>query len=623
MSHLLLNMSVVRQEGSKFGSQGEIVSFYGYGVQGPKPIDPKAPLVPPIETGPQSRIERLKEKKQLSLGELNPMLFPPDFSNPDAISSLQEVVRMQIEALGGVQPQSFETRLLADEKGKLHPRLIAKFEMGGLNENQVAELENLAKSTYGGNIVRTRKSSSGHPLKPTNYPTTELTSSGRPKTAERNRMLGWQMGLAEGPATHLDTGIFIYKDLGGSDMARFVQDKKPADWFFSNNLLDPMSGKKIKTKHLIEMREVGLYQTDIATLMVQMSSILAGRGPIPHDELFYDVYNSLNRLGLKKAGTEDIYGLDDAIERLDRTLIGPLASLELSTGIDLNPGSALLIGVPGTGKTLIVEHLLQKDTGILIVPVDAAQLAKDLSKQPEQRDILTRINKVFARTQIPVVLHIDDVENIAQNDQQINATLLNLMAGVRETGFYVIASTNFPEKLSEQLLQPQRFANVVYFGLQDEQSRLGILNVHATKVSKELGRELFAATEQRELMLQALAKHTENFTPRYLAEICTEAKSFLLARLARNKNKQAGLREEDLDITFNVEDWERALHEASKKYNKEEVVKRDKELGVFAERHYRNFGFVVASPNQTVLTRTLEELAAARKNSPQNEHTVN
>lgn len=118
----------------------------------------------------------------------------------------------------------------------------------------------------------------------------------------------------------------------------------------------------------------------------------------------------------------------------------------------------------------------------------------------------------------------DDIENMVGSKIKVtNSTMLNLMAGVQESGFFIIASTNYPEKINQSLIQPQRFSVLIHCGLQDEKARYEILKIHANKESKNLKKPLFSSDEVRDLILREVAKHTNAFTPRYLANIATIA----------------------------------------------------------------------------------------------------
>lgn len=542
---------------------------------------------PNIQFQDNSALESLKERKEPSLSELNPLLYPPDLLNNDAISALEFVTRRKIDEVSGLQPQVFESILVGP---KLEPRLVIRFSVDSLSSHQVGLLEGLVREMYGIS-VKTRVNSSGNAVASVVYPRLEQKAKKPGSNDQTGTSLGWYMGPDTTPLSSSHMGLLVYKDFGDAGMVGYLRSHPADEWFFKDDLVNPM-GRQLKSKYLVELREGTMYQTDVVASAVQIGSVLANGKLLDDGELLYQVFNDLNRLGLKKTTRDQIFGLDEQMDRIDRSLVLPLANISLSSGIRFKPGSILLIGVPGTGKTAVVERLLQEDTGIFILPIDPLQLARDLNNQPEKRTLLPRIAQVFHRTQKPVVIHLDDVENIATGDQQINSTLLNLMAGVRESGFYVLASTNYPEKLNSQLLQPQRFAHVIHFGLHDEEARYGILDVHATRVSRELDIPLFDGDQQRESILRVIAAHTESFTPRYLAEVCTEAKSFLLQRIARLAGARIGLTEQHLrDFRLDVEDWEKALMEVNKKYDKRATEQKDRELREFAEKYTRPAGF--------------------------------
>ncbi|MBF8249630.1 MAG: hypothetical protein HW400_231 [Candidatus Levybacteria bacterium] len=534
--------------------------------------------------------EKLKEKNEPSLGEFNPLLFPPNLGNSEATSALKLVIERRIKNVGGVKPKTVDSVLTFNTfSEKLEPRFVVKFETDSLSESQIDHLEQLTRNMYGRIITGRTTPSGGHnPISP--YPMLEAPKKNNltRKSFEDQKQLGWYMGEDQRPLSNASEGLLVHRIFDDIGMPAYLKTRTPKEWFCKDGLVTPTK-KAVKTKYNIEIREASMYQTDIVEFATQVSAILSKGKPLDNPKLKYEIYNDLNRLGLKHTTEEDIRGLEEQIERIERTLILPLANLDASSGIDFKPGSILLIGVPGTGKTYVIEYFLQKDTGVFILPIDAQHLATELAQPPEKKTILPRISEVFKQTQIPIILHIDDIENMApDNEKLINSTLLNLMAGVRENGFFVIASTNYPEKLTSQLLQPQRLSEVVYFGLQEEGVRLNILKSHANRLTKELSIPLFPSDLEREDILKAIAINTDGFTPRFLAQICTEAKSFYLERMSQLKKTKVGMVEKDLDKTFQIEDWAKGLTEVWKKYDKTSVLKRDGELKIFAKQHYNS-----------------------------------
>lgn len=568
-------------------------------------------------------LETLKEKRQPSLGELNPLLFPPDLDNPEAIEALSLAISQKIAQYSGKKPDLLQTvSMLERYQHEAVLRLIVRFSTDQLTEEQINYIEQVAILTYG-KSVKTRVNSRGTPYPTISYP--DYEKSARQSKQKTGKYLGWYFGTEFTEVETTDTGVLVFRDLGEEGMARYLDRHPPKEWFFKSDLVTPM-GKPISSKYFVEIREADLYQTDLVELIVQISRILAHGTPVTNPLFKYEIYNDLNRLGLRRVGKENIYGLDEVIDRLERVLILPLANLRASSAIDLRPGSALLVGVPGTGKTLLAEHLLSLDTGVFLLPIEAGVLAAELAAPPVKKRILPRISRVSQDTGLPVILHVDDIEGITENDQLINSALLNLLAGVREQGFYLLTSTNHPEKLKPELIQPQRLEHVIHLGLPDQQTRLGILNVHATKVSRELNLPLFRSEGERSAILETLALNTEGFTSRYLAAICNMAKAYFIERVSRIFQQSTGLTEEQLQNNqFTPDDWINAYEVVNRSYPKKQIVDADQEIKAFVGKVQESLGFTlqrekVASPiRDQILARlsTLEEASSNQSEQPE------
>ncbi len=276
--------------------------------------------------------------------------------------------------------------------------------------------------------------------------------------------------------------------------------------------------------------------------------------------------------------------MDEKLSEIRNRLVLPLASPELSKSFGLDPESVILIGVPGTGKTLIVQKILQEETGVFILPLDPLELTKELLQDKAKQRILPRIAEVHKKTGKPIILHIDDIEHMV-NDGNTHSTILNLMAGVSESGFHIIASTNYPEKISDALFQPQRFGIRLYCGLQNKEARLEILKIHAIAASLEMDMPLFRSDSERDRVLLDLADKAEYFTPRYLWEIANAAKSYLAARIAHERGTIVGLTERDLEgHTFIEDDFNKAFQYVRSIYDVEATKKRDEALRKFVNR---------------------------------------
>lgn len=561
--------------------------------------DPEAwisqPQTRPVGAGKEAadakaRVEALRilDKDAFKLGDLNPLIHPTDLTRRESTDAVKHTMLKKIQEYGGLLPEALGSTIVHEpNEDKADLRFVARFEVPKLTENQLRLLEELVEQTYDV-TVRTRTDSKGNDIPPESYPPTQLGEEMKSKTG------GWYMGPNTTlPTKSLHQGLFVFKDYGPINKENFLDDSQTP------------------RKFIVEVREAEQYQTDLVTFVAQVASILGQERLLDEGQLLYETYYDLMRLGLKKIEAESIYGMDDAIDTIRRELITPLASPDISGGLDEDPQSVLMIGVPGTGKTLLVERLLQEETGLFVLPIDSFELQKELSQPKEKQYLMPRIAQIGRITGRRVILHVDDIENMVGEHEDTNSTMLNLMAGVQENGFYVIASTNYPEKINPSLIQPQRFSVLLYCGLQNEQARREILKIHADMESKKLGMPLFSSNEVRDIILNEVAAHTNYFTPRYLANIATVAKSHLIDRIAKAKGRIIGLTEEDMaGYTFDVTDWEKAYDEVSSKYDDADTRKRDEELRKFVKKHsHQATGF---STNETSHRRIFSQEVFAR-----------
>lgn len=512
----------------------------------------KSPLSPKVKT------------QEPSLSDLNPLFNPVELNISESVEAFKSVTLDLIDQYGGLRPDVLKSMVVAsqDPRTQAEYRFIARYEIPGLTKKKIRYIEELVRYTYGAN-VRTTRSSDGVEVPAVRYPHVDVLSENE---MFNTRLEGWYMGPNTTSLDTLHKGLYLFRDVGVTNTKNFLkaeQAKRP--------------------RFIVEIREANLFQTDLANLVIETSIILGKGRPVDYGQLLYDTYYSLMRRGLKKE--EEGYELDKILRPVRRGLILPLANPQLAGAIVQEPESALLCGVPGTGKSLATRKLLYQDTGVFIIPMDPMLVAKDIENPPEKRKLMPRIAQIRSLSQRPVVLQLDDVEQLFERENKTSSALLNLMEGVQEQGFYVLASTNEPEKIDVALLQPQRLGIRVYCGLPSEQARLRILEMH-TPIDTFEGTKLFSSPETRRLILGYVAKNTESFPPRQLGKIATNAKSVLLERVAERSGRTRGLTEEDLNgATFTVDDWEEALGETLETFDLRSTVQRDKEIGDFLVYH--------------------------------------
>lgn len=154
------------------------------------------------------------------------------------------------------------------------------------------------------------------------------------------------------------------------------------------------------------------------------------------------------------------------------------------------PKGVLLIGAPGTGKTLLARAVAG-EAGVpfysmsasefveMIVGVGAARV-RDLFKQ--------------ARESAPAIIFIDELDSIgrargvvsiggsSEQEQTLNQILAEMDGFTGREGIIVLAATNQPDLLDRALLRPGRFDRRVIVNLPDRNGREAILKVHTRRV---------------------------------------------------------------------------------------------------------------------------------------------
>ena len=226
----------------------------------------------------------------------------------------------------------------------------------------------------------------------------------------------------------------------------------------------------------------------------------------------------------------DVAGVDEAKTELEEVvdfLKYPERFLSLGARI---PKGVLLVGQPGTGKTLLARavageagvpffHISGSEFVEMFVGVGAARV-RDLFDQ--------------AKRNAPCIVFVDEIDAVGRHrgaglggghderEQTLNQILVEMDGFETNTNIIVIAATNRPDILDPALLRPGRFDRRVTLDLPDVVGRQAILKVHAA------GKPLAP-----EINLDTLAKETPGFSGADLSNLINEA-----ALLAARKNSK-------------------------------------------------------------------------------------
>src|SRR6266487_199189 len=204
------------------------------------------------------------------------------------------------------------------------------------------------------------------------------------------------------------------------------------------------------------------------------------------------------------------------------------------------PKGVLLVGAPGTGKTLISRA---------VAGVGAARV-RDLFKE--------------AKEHAPCIIFIDEIDAVGRHrnnsgmggnderEQTLNQLLVELDGFDKNTNVVVIAATNRPDVLDPALLRPGRFDRQVMLDKPDIRGRLAILEVHAK------GKPLAS-----DVTLTELARQTVGFSGADLSNLLNEA-ALLAARRHQDVIGKTELDEAILRVMAGPERKSRVITQAEK-----------------------------------------------------------
>lgn len=223
---------------------------------------------------------------------------------------------------------------------------------------------------------------------------------------------------------------------------------------------------------------------------------------------------------------EDVAGIDEAKEELQE-VVTFLKNPERFTAIGARiPKGVLLIGPPGTGKTMLAKAIAG-EAGTPFFSISGSEFVEMFVGVGA-----SRVRDLFkkAKENAPCIVFIDEIDAVGrqrgtgigggndEREQTLNQLLTEMDGFEGNSGIIVIAATNRPDVLDSALLRPGRFDRQVTVDLPGYKGRLGILEVHAR--DKKIADEV---------KMDAIARRTPGFSGAQLANLLNEA-AILTAR---------------------------------------------------------------------------------------------
>ncbi|MDD3562320.1 MAG: ATP-dependent zinc metalloprotease FtsH [Candidatus Cloacimonetes bacterium] len=269
----------------------------------------------------------------------------------------------------------------------------------------------------------------------------------------------------------------------------------------------------------------------------------------------------LHEASRSKISFKDVAGVDEAKEELQEIvefLKNPKRFQRLGGRI---PRGVLLVGLPGTGKTLLAKAV-SGEAGVPFFSISGSDFVEMFVGVGAAR---VRDLFVQAKKNSPCITFIDEIDAVGRHrgsglggghderEQTLNQLLVEMDGFEPNEAVIIIAATNRPDILDPALLRPGRFDRQVTVDLPDIKGRTAILKVHAAKVPLA-----------EDVHLELIARGTPGFSGADLANLVNEA-----ALIAASKNLSSigmvNFEAAKDKLTLGIEKKSRVIPEADKK----------------------------------------------------------
>ena len=244
----------------------------------------------------------------------------------------------------------------------------------------------------------------------------------------------------------------------------------------------------------------------------------------------------INTAEKNKITFDDVAGVDEEKEELEEIvefLKNPKKYTDMGARI---PKGVLLVGQPGTGKTLLAKAVAG-EAGVPFFIISGSDFVEMFVGVGA-----SRVRDLFeqAKRNAPCIIFIDEIDAVGrqrgaglggghdEREQTLNQLLVEMDGFSANEGVIVLAATNRPDVLDKALLRAGRFDRQIVVGMPDVKAREHILEVHSRK--KRLSDDVD---------LKVIAKNTSGFAGADLENVLNEA-ALLAAR--RNLN-EIGMKE--------------------------------------------------------------------------------
>ena len=269
----------------------------------------------------------------------------------------------------------------------------------------------------------------------------------------------------------------------------------------------------------------------------------------------------VNTTDKNKVTFKDVAGVDEEKEELEEIvefLKSPKKFTDMGARI---PKGVLLVGQPGTGKTLLAKAVAG-EAGVPFFIISGSDFVEMFVGVGA-----SRVRDLFeqAKKNAPCIIFIDEIDAVGrqrgaglggghdEREQTLNQLLVEMDGFAPNEGVIVLAATNRPDVLDKALLRAGRFDRQIVVSAPDVKAREQILEVHARK--KKLADDVD---------LKTVATNTSGFAGADLENVLNEA-ALLTARRNKSEIGMQEIEEAMVKVTMGPEKKSRVINEKEKK----------------------------------------------------------
>jgi len=265
--------------------------------------------------------------------------------------------------------------------------------------------------------------------------------------------------------------------------------------------------------------------------------------------------------GKTKVTFKDVAGVDEAKEELEEIIEFLRAPEKFQRLGGRIPRGVLLLGRPGTGKTLLAKAVAG-EANVPFYSISGSDFVEMFVGVGASR---VRDMFVQAKKNAPCIAFIDEIDAVGRHrgsglggghderEQTLNQLLVEMDGFDPNDSVIIIAATNRPDVLDPALLRPGRFDRQVIVDLPDIKGREAILRVHSRKLPIA-----------KEVKYSLIARGTPGFSGADLANLVNEA-ALMAARKNKKKIEMADFEEAKDKVTLGKERKSKVISEEDKK----------------------------------------------------------